>query len=263
MSSTTFIDGTTPVIASWLNDVNTATYTTVPVLVNTANNNTVTKDSNTGAALLPVGTTAQRPSPYQGHFRYNTTISNWEGYNGSVWGPIASQYAGSITSSGLTQSTGKLLGRTTSATGSIEEITPDTTLALSSGSLGISSGGVGASKLSGNQTGAAPVFGIRAWATFNGATTGTNAPLSGGNVTSVTRNSTGVYTINFTTAMPDTLYAITAIGLGGNNGSIICITNTTGADGTNANLTTSVTVSIRTPAGTLFDSSLVSVCVLR
>ena len=30
MSSTNFIDQSTPIIASWLNDVNTATYTTVP-----------------------------------------------------------------------------------------------------------------------------------------------------------------------------------------------------------------------------------------
>ena len=30
MSSTTFVDGTTTIVASWLNDVNTSTYTTVP-----------------------------------------------------------------------------------------------------------------------------------------------------------------------------------------------------------------------------------------
>ena len=40
----------------------------------------------------------------------------------------------------------------------------------------------------------------KAWCTFNGTTAGTNAPLSGYNVTSVTRNSTGNYTVNLTTA---------------------------------------------------------------
>lgn len=32
MASTTFVDGTTKVVASWLNDVNVATYTTIPTL---------------------------------------------------------------------------------------------------------------------------------------------------------------------------------------------------------------------------------------
>jgi hypothetical protein len=32
MASTVFVDNTTPVIADWLNDVNTATYTTVPTV---------------------------------------------------------------------------------------------------------------------------------------------------------------------------------------------------------------------------------------
>lgn len=33
MASTTFVDGTTPVVASWLNDVNATTYTTVPNII--------------------------------------------------------------------------------------------------------------------------------------------------------------------------------------------------------------------------------------
>ena len=37
-----------------------------------------------------------------------------------------------------------------------------------------------------------------AWCTFNGTTAGTNAPLAGYNVTSVTRNSAGNYTVTFT-----------------------------------------------------------------
>lgn len=47
----------------------------------------------------------------------------------------------------------------------------------------------------------------KAWCVFNGATTGTNAPIAGFNVTSVTRNAAGDYTINFTNAMADTNYA--------------------------------------------------------
>lgn len=36
----------------------------------------------------------------------------------------------------------------------------------------------------------------RAWAVFNGTTVGTNSPTAGNNVTSITRNGTGDYTVN-------------------------------------------------------------------
>ena len=49
----------------------------------------------------------------------------------------------------------------------------------------------------------------RAWVNFNG--TGTPAIRSTYNVSSVTKNSTAVYTITFTTAMPNTTYAATGI----------------------------------------------------
>lgn len=68
--------------------------------------------------------------------------------------------------------------------------------------LPLSEGGTGS-----NISGSAPGFVARAWCLFNGTTTGTNAPAAGGNVTSVTRNSAGNYTINFTTAMQDADYA--------------------------------------------------------
>ena len=46
----------------------------------------VTKDSNTGAIAMPVGTTAQRPgSPSTGMIRFNTDIDYFEGYNGATW----------------------------------------------------------------------------------------------------------------------------------------------------------------------------------
>jgi len=39
--------------------------------------------------VLPVGTTAQRPSsPANGMIRFNTTIGNFEGYSNSAWAPI-------------------------------------------------------------------------------------------------------------------------------------------------------------------------------
>lgn len=57
-----------------------------------------------------------------------------------------------------------------------------------------------------NATGSAPTFAPRAWVNFDGITTVT--VRGSGNVSSVTRNSTGNYTINFATAMPDTNYSV-------------------------------------------------------
>ena len=51
-----------------------------------ANGVAVTADATTGAAQLPVGTTAQRPaSPVTGMMRVNTTTVKLEYYNGSAW----------------------------------------------------------------------------------------------------------------------------------------------------------------------------------
>ena len=49
----------------------------------------VTKTASTGSAELPVGTTAQRDaSPSAGLFRFNSTDSKFEGYDGTAWGEI-------------------------------------------------------------------------------------------------------------------------------------------------------------------------------
>ena len=51
----------------------------------------------------------------------------------------------------------------------------------------------------------ATAYGCRAWVNFNG--TGTVAIRASGNVSSITDNGTGDYTVNFTTAMPDANYS--------------------------------------------------------
>jgi hypothetical protein len=59
----------------------------------------------------------------------------------------------------------------------------------------------------------ATAYGCRAWVNFNG--TGTVAIRASGNVSSITDNGTGDYTVNFTNAMPDANY--NAIGVIGRN----------------------------------------------
>ena len=60
----------------------------------------------------------------------------------------------------------------------------------------------------------ATAYGCRAWVNFNG--TGTVAIRASGNVSSITDNGTGDYTVNFTTAMPDVNFGFTT---GGDRGS--------------------------------------------
>jgi hypothetical protein len=56
-----------------------------------------------------------------------------------------------------------------------------------------------------NATGDAPLYACRAWVNFNG--TGTIAIRASGNVSSITDNGVGRYTVNPTTAMPDANYS--------------------------------------------------------
>jgi len=56
-----------------------------------------------------------------------------------------------------------------------------------------------------NATGSAPLYACRAWVNFNG--TGTVATRGSGNVSSITDNGVGDYTVNFTTSMQDVNYA--------------------------------------------------------
>jgi len=60
-----------------------------------------------------------------------------------------------------------------------------------------------------NATGSAPIYACRAWVNFDG--TGTVAIRNSGNVSSVTENVTGDYTINFTTAMEDSNYSVSGL----------------------------------------------------
>jgi hypothetical protein len=56
------------------------------------------------------------------------------------------------------------------------------------------------------------VYTAKAWVNFNG--NGTVAIRSSGNVSSITDNGTGTYTVNFTVAMPNANYAIAGTTVG-------------------------------------------------
>lgn len=102
MPSTNFNSGTV-ITSAWLNDVNSITYNTVPgILVKTnflgISGNTLVVNT-TESIQLPVGTTAQRPStPVAGVIRYNSDLSQYEGYGAVGWAPIGGAAKGGTNS---------------------------------------------------------------------------------------------------------------------------------------------------------------------
>jgi uncharacterized protein (AIM24 family) len=105
---------------------------------------------------------------------------------------------------------------------------------------------------------AAVAYGCRAWVNFNG--TGTPAIRASGNVTSITDNGTGDYTVNFTTAMPDANYSVTTSGFE-SQGSYV--TSGFGIRSGTAPTTSSVRGSCVSYAGSYVDPTYVLVVIFR
>lgn len=58
----------------------------------------VTKDTDTGAAMIPAGTTAQRPTnPVNGYLRYNSDLLAMEAYTNGAWGSVGGGATGGST----------------------------------------------------------------------------------------------------------------------------------------------------------------------
>jgi hypothetical protein len=107
-------------------------------------------------------------------------------------------------------------------------------------------------------TGSAPYYGARAWVNFNGSNGSIRAS---GNVSSVTRNSSGNYTINFTTAMPDTNYSVSG-WCGGSNITAGRSANISQMATDSTFTTTALAVFTRDEGGTL-DPNIVCVTIFR
>lgn len=94
----------------------------------------------------------------------------------------------------------------------------------------------------------ATAYGCRAWVNFNG--TGTVAIRASGNVSSITDNGTGNYTVNLTTAMPDLNYAAPST-CSDPQSQVLSLT------------TNSFNIITRNSTGTVVDSSIVQCSVFR
>jgi hypothetical protein len=110
-----------------------------------------------------------------------------------------------------------------------------------------------------NAAGTAPVFAARTWVNFNG--TGAVAIRASGNVSSITDNGTGLYTVNFSTALSDTDYAW--LGLGFSSGTTLLTSVMGQTNDTTARGTTSLAIRSILPSDTIQDSSTVCIAIFR
>jgi len=94
------------------------------------------------------------------------------------------------------------------------------------------------------------------WVNFNG--TGTVAIRASGNVSSITDNGTGDYTVNFTTAMPDANYAVACMAGGTSSVGWSRLADTP------APTTSAYRIYVANSGGTaLLDAAFVNVAVFR
>lgn len=113
--------------------------------------------------------------------------------------------------------------------------------------------------LSGSNTTLFPEYKCRAWVNFNGTTASPSTIRGSGNISSVTKNSTGSYTVNIDTDMPDANYAVTvstglaSTGSGGSQNEDTYV---------NTYLAGSFTITTAN-AGTLTDMVFVAAAVFR
>ena len=95
----------------------------------------------------------------------------------------------------------------------------------------------------------------KAWVQFSGS-----APTIVGsfNITSITKNGTGDFTANFTTAMPNTGYAVT--GMSGSPASADTVCDFVAGSGTVTN-TSGVRFGVRTLGGAYSDAAVICISV--
>lgn len=66
--------------------ISAANVTSTLIVTNTISGNT--EFSSNGQIIVPTGTTSERASNTAGAFRFNTQLSQFEGYNGIAWGAV-------------------------------------------------------------------------------------------------------------------------------------------------------------------------------
>ena len=139
-----------------------------------------------------------------------------------------------------------------------------TTVAVNMGGTGLTAPGTSGNVLTSNGTAwtsTANTGAAKAWVNFNGQ--GTVAIRDSFNVSSITDNGTGEYTVNFTTAMPNANYAYNVNASMNYNAALITTNLNTQGGGASelAPSTTSFRIYIAQTNTTAFDPKYVNVIV--
>jgi hypothetical protein len=108
------------------------------------------------------------------------------------------------------------------------------------------------------------VFTCKAWVNFDGTQAAASMIRASGNVTSITDNGTGNYTVNFATAMADANYTVvlqsTGFSLANIGGNIVIAGTYTGA---NLKSTTQLQLQTFVNTTTVYDYAEINVAVFR
>jgi hypothetical protein len=205
---------------------------------------TATARTNLGLGTMATATAADYST---------TTVAN------GLYYPLSSNPAGYLTTAPVTSVAGRT-GAITLAVADVSGAAPLASPALTgTPTAPTATGGTNTTQIATTAfvTAAIPTNNVKAWISFNG--TGTPAVRGSMNVSSITDNGAGDYTINFTTAMSDANYAtvVTAMRVSGN----------TGAQGFMRETTTPTTALVRigttNQGGTAVDPLFVTCAILR
>jgi hypothetical protein len=115
-------------------------------------------------------------------------------------------------------------------------------------------------------TGNVEVYTCKAWVNFDGTQTAASMIRASGNVTSITDNGTGNYTVNFATAMADANYQVSmsSVSYFSTNLSTFAFIRA-GSSATTANqkTTTQLNVMYGSNVGTYYDCAEMNVAIFR
>ena len=179
-----------------LNGNNATNANLTGMVTSVGNATTVVTNANLTGAVTSVGNASSLGSFTSAQLATALTDETGTGANVFATSPtLVTPILGTPTSGTLTNCTFPTLNQNT--TGSAATVTGNAT----GSTFGFNSG----------YGSVATAYGCRAWVNFNG--TGTIAIRASGNVSSITDNGAGNYTVNFTTAMPDVNYSFQGTGM--------------------------------------------------